>query len=574
MKIIVVFFLLLAGKQANAQYENLLHKTYAERRPMLRGYYINELLGGDEVKRLAIQKIVSEITFVAQKNNDEDLALEARLMQLHIDIKWHLYSYEVALAKLDSLRQVGIDQDRPWLKARTESIAALVCFGNVNNYELGFDYLYKLYGTIQKQSKEEFPEKQICFNQMGYYYYNCHDLTSAIKYLKEGIRETPKDPADQLLTETISLVGVCYRDMSQLDSAHLYFMKALRSIRFIRESDNQWVGIVNGYMGNNFYRQKNYAAARPCLQICIDTALKYNKPGLAGSALADMGAINLAIGNLQEAGENLLGAERYTRQAGYYKGQADYYKGWVQLYPVLARWSTLKGRHAEATKYLDSFLVVKDSMDRKFNSVLISRGTQRAELIEKKALEDENIRKKTERNFLIVFIVVLTGVSIYVYRSQRKKHEQKERIKNLELHQKQTELDFATTQLNDFAGEISRKNKRVEELQDRLGTSVNEEALNQLQQSTILTDEEWQRFRALFAQVHGGYLVRLKEKLPDLSPAETRFMVLAKLKFSNKEMAAALGISQHAVRITWSRLRKKINLPEEGSLEELVAQVS
>jgi hypothetical protein len=38
-------------------------------------------------------------------------------------------------------------------------------------------------------------------------------------------------------------------------------------------------------------------------------------------------------------------------------------------------------------------------------------------------------------------------------------------------------------------------------------------------------------------------------------------------------MAAALGVSQHAVRMTWHRLRKHINLAEEGSLEELVAQV-
>ena len=164
-------------------------------------------------------------------------------------------------------------------------------------------------------------------------------------------------------------------------------------------------------------------------------------------------------------------------------------------------------------------------------------------------------------------------VAVYIYILQRKRFIQKQLINELELKQKQDELDYAAQQLNDYAASISEKNKMVEELESKLGTTVNVEALTQLQQSTILTDEAWEHFRKLFEQVHSGYLIRLKEKLPDLSPAEIRFMVLAKLKFTNKEMGMALGISQHAVRMTWYRLRKKLNLPEEGSLEELVGRI-
>ncbi len=563
-----LLLLIFAACVAKAQYTDLLHKTYAERRPILRGYYVRELLGGDEAARLHIQKIVSDIAAIADKNNDEDLALEAALMQLHIDIKWHLYDYNVGLTKLDSLRQVAISKNKAWLKARTESLAALVCIEAPTDgkYELCFDYLYKLRNTLQTITIEEFPEKQICYSQIGHSYYECHDLASAIKYGKEGMTETPKDPEDDWSTRIISFVGVCYRDIGQPDSADVYFRKALRSLKFTRPTDNQWLGIINGYMGHNYYLQKNYAAATPCLQTCLDTAMAYKDLSLAGTVLTDLGAIDLGSGKITEATRNIYIAADYLRQSGYYKG-------WLDLYPVLAKLQTALGKDASATRYLDSFIAVKDSVDRKFNATLISGGTRRAELQEKKELEDENARKKMERNFLVIFVLVLIGLSIYIYISQRNKYRQKELIKNLELHQKQAELDFASTQLDDFAREISAKNKRVEELQEKLGTSVDEEVLTQLQQSTILTDDEWDRFRKLFAQVHGGYLVRLKEKLPDLSPAETRFMVLAKLNFSNKEMAAALGVSQHAVRMTWHRLRRRINLPEEGSVEELVALV-
>jgi DNA-binding CsgD family transcriptional regulator len=63
----------------------------------------------------------------------------------------------------------------------------------------------------------------------------------------------------------------------------------------------------------------------------------------------------------------------------------------------------------------------------------------------------------------------------------------------------------------------------------------------------------------------------MRVKLPDLTPAETRLLVLTKLKLSNKEMGAMLGIGYDAIKKTRQRLRKKIDLPEEGGLDKLIA---
>jgi DNA-binding CsgD family transcriptional regulator len=73
--------------------------------------------------------------------------------------------------------------------------------------------------------------------------------------------------------------------------------------------------------------------------------------------------------------------------------------------------------------------------------------------------------------------------------------------------------------------------------------------------------------------VHGGYLYRLRQKIAGLTPSETRFMALAKLNLNNKEMAASLGVGPNAIRNTWFRLRKKLNLPEEYSLKEFVKTI-
>ena len=91
--------------------------------------------------------------------------------------------------------------------------------------------------------------------------------------------------------------------------------------------------------------------------------------------------------------------------------------------------------------------------------------------------------------------------------------------------------------------------------------------------SAILTDEHWEEFRGRFEKVHGGYLLRLRTKLPDLSPAETRFMALAKLQLTNKEMSGILGVSPDSIRMMRHRLRRKLNLDEDGSLEEMINSI-
>jgi cell division protein FtsL len=212
-------------------------------------------------------------------------------------------------------------------------------------------------------------------------------------------------------------------------------------------------------------------------------------------------------------------------------------------------------------------------MARKLNALYILRGNQKAIGLKQRKLEEDKRLKTTQRNFLIVIVILLMLVGLYIIYAQRKRYEQKRLIHELQLEQQKQELSMATEQLNEFAKTISEKNRLLEELEKKLGNSPDIALLTELRESTILTDAEWERFRKLFEQVHKGFTLRLKEKLPDLTQAETRLMVLAKLKFSNREMANALNISTQAIRTTWYRLRKKLNLPEEGSLEELVETI-
>jgi DNA-binding CsgD family transcriptional regulator len=294
-------------------------------------------------------------------------------------------------------------------------------------------------------------------------------------------------------------------------------------------------------------------------------AEKTNDWGLAVGSLVPLGEIALFYNNLAEANQYAAKAREYTIRSGQYRR-------WEKLYPLLGKLEALNGNGDLSARYFDSALVVKDSLARKFNSMQLARAQQRVELEKHEAelnlLLSEKKLKIWERNMLLVAIFSLLVLSVYIFLKQRKNVK----LKQEDLARSENELKAAEAQLTLFTRNITEKNELIETLLQQASGQQND-TIDQLKTKTILTEEDWKNFQVLFDKVHGGYLDRLRVKLPGLSPAETRFMTLSKLGLNNKEMASTLGVGPEAIRQYRSRLRRKLNLSEEGSLEELVNSI-
>jgi DNA-binding CsgD family transcriptional regulator len=143
----------------------------------------------------------------------------------------------------------------------------------------------------------------------------------------------------------------------------------------------------------------------------------------------------------------------------------------------------------------------------------------------------------------------------------------------------QQEIAHANELLNNFIENLKNKNTIIENLSEEL---INEKTmtsasyenkltlLNDLKQQSILTEEDWKKFSNTFEKAYPGYFITLKDALPDLSAAETRFFALSKLKLNNKDMAAILGISADAIRNTKLRLKRKYDINSDEALDELL----
>ncbi len=144
-------------------------------------------------------------------------------------------------------------------------------------------------------------------------------------------------------------------------------------------------------------------------------------------------------------------------------------------------------------------------------------------------------------------------------------HNQERQIAKTKLMAAQKQLELKTQELQSFSNSIREKNKLIEEFEKQIEESQaalpqKQENLQQLSKAIILTEEDWEDFKALFEEVHPNFFFTLKQDNPELTNAEMRLVALLKLKLSNKEIAGMLGISPDSVVKTKYRLKKKLSI--------------
>jgi CHASE3 domain sensor protein len=139
------------------------------------------------------------------------------------------------------------------------------------------------------------------------------------------------------------------------------------------------------------------------------------------------------------------------------------------------------------------------------------------------------------------------------------------------LESKKQQLDMYSHNLIEKSEIISRLSDEIESLKANHATDQEQvKNFSKVLNSTILTEEDWEKFKKTFEEVYPNFFGSLRYKFPDVTASELRLSALIKLNLSLKEASNTLGISSESVKKSRYRLKKKIALTEEESLEEFI----
>lgn len=435
-----------------------------------------------------------------------------------------------------------------------------------DKFPQAFEYMIKANNIIQKIGYEHYPFSSRYLYDLGYIYCDFGNYEKAKFYLTQAIRY-PYNNASYAI-RTLNTLGLAYRELKQFDSAIYYFKIGLDTANAVHNVP--WIGILSGNMGSVYYFLKKYDQAVPLLKIDYTLSMQSKEWASAANTICMMADIDLD-NDLQLAAAHKLDEAREVLR------KQDDLRPFVYYALQRARLFRLQKRYDSAFAYLDTARRVVNKLNRRRDALVFSQAEQKVvvelHLSEIKLLEIEKGKSLLVRNFIIVVILlVLIIAAQLIFRQQLKQRKDKELLNN------------AVSQLNYYIESVREKNELIDQFKLEIEhlhalpeqytvLQEKEEIAGKLRQYSILTEDDWTEFRNLFEKVQIGFFDKLKQKFPDLTPSEQRLLALMKLKLSKREMAGMLGIAPDSIKKTRQRIRKKINVPDDAALEDLVADL-
>lgn len=458
------------------------------------------------------------------------------------------------------------DKNWPLTQAECWHFAGLFHYRE-SRFSVAFEYMQKAQTVFDQYSSD--PENNYIHsyeNTLANCYYHFGEFREAITLLKRTAGLPAYWNSIMFFPALYNNLALTYQQLKEYDSAATWFNRSYESA--VAFKDSFYMVLVQGNLGFTYYLQQQYDKALPLLEIDYKGSLQANQTGSAVNAAMTLADIHIKKGQLQTA-------EKYMNESRTYVNtfrNASLLKNWYQnLFDL----SKAKGDYKNLEVYADSLLAYKDSVTAQLDKKAFNQAVLRVETEKYKnevnQLDNKRKQQVLVRNGLLAGLVLLALIVFLLLNRQLLK-----RRKEKELTQQQ--LLFAEQELMNFTRQLKEKNDLLEKLRDEINkeSQLNDREgnINRLLTSTILTEEDWKKFRHLFEKVYPGFFTRLKEKMPDLNTADIRLLALTKLELPPKNMASMLGVTYDAVKKARQRLRKKINLPEEGSLEELVELIT
>ena len=89
----------------------------------------------------------------------------------------------------------------------------------------------------------------------------------------------------------------------------------------------------------------------------------------------------------------------------------------------------------------------------------------------------------------------------------------------------------------------------------------------------INQEDYWEQFQFNFDEMHKNFVEELKRRHPQISSNDQRLCCFLRLDLNNREIASILHITVNGVEQTKYRLKKKILIEEQVSLNEYIKSI-
>ncbi|MDT0607657.1 tetratricopeptide repeat protein [Croceitalea rosinachiae] len=544
--------------------------------------------------------------------SQKDSLLADAFTKLHYRYR-NIGDLETAEKYSDSLGALAYALDNPWLKGDYHH-AKGGYYINTSNFQeaLKETLLAKDFYTL---ANDQYWLAQ-CYNHLGIIYKYLGQTGLALESYLNSLKI--KEDLGQTDPKSLMNIGVLYAELDNLEVSNDYY-KRVEAI-CLEEDIPYGLALTRSNLATNLVKMGDYSEALRLYkegllffkenELKNDLGEQYNLMAAAYIALDSLGTakryLELALNTNEETGElkeightnRYLGdidyklgkyntALRFFQKSLEIAGESSNTLDAVKDYLKISDTYEKLGNLSKAYEYRKKYYALNDTVFNQKNKQKISalelqfqaeKSQQEIELQNKEIalLEEKQKASRIQRIALIaglIATVLIFGIGIYALRQKMKRNRlERERVK--------TELDFKKKELTTHALQLAKKNEVLEGVKQKALELKNGQGDGRSYQDLITTinfdqqgDKVWENFTLYFEAVHKDFEKDALSKYPDITRNELRLMALIKMNLSSKEVANILNISSDGVKKARQRLRKKMQLAPEESLDTTIMAI-
>lgn len=277
------------------------------------------------------------------------------------------------------------------------------------------------------------------------------------------------------------------------------------------------------------------------------------------------------MGNLIEAVRRFEVCIEFNRTYNFQENLIRNYLGLATTYDSLENFRQAKRYYKQHYELQDSLIGAEKQLQIAQLKADYESKKQEVE-IERNRKNLLQAQQLLERRASLIGFLILLGIIFLVWWVLKRRQVAKEIQQNRDA-------------LRDMTKMLIDKNKKLAELEhqltfDQQSSTTNDSAIQasleadlfegNLYDQRILTAEDWTAFKVYFEKSYPKYLFHLRNEFPNLTEAEERIFLFIKLNLTTAEIANILGIFPSSVKKNRYRLRKRLGLDTDDSLDNFI----
>lgn len=433
---------------------------------------------------------------------------------------------------------------------------------NLDNYEQSLEHHLEALRLLGNPESDPGLSRSILLN-LSNTYLKINNFDKALTYANESLEIAKETNNVSGEINSLNTIGAIYSAIENLDSAVYYYSE---SGKLSLEVNNQQMYIVSQ---NNIANSYSNAGNHELSNEIIDKLIR-NYP-LSGYWTASLLSIR-ARNNLMQEKANQAIQDAIKALTAFDNNQVR------QLHSILTKtlWQAyeIKQEPDSALKYAKTYFITSDSIsssksnkqitDLRIGIETLDKEREISMLVAEKKLSQTRTRALIMGSVSVICAIALIFVT---YRYQQRIKASRLEFQAQELSR---ELEKNKLLLSNLTLNIIHKNNGLNEIESQLAeiSGTGKSKIKSIIKVNRSLDKDWEIFSSYFSRVHKDFYKILIERHGTFTVLEKRLAALIKINLTNKELSSLLGIEIKSINMARYRLKKKLSLSDEESLDD------